>query len=240
MSESNSLPDKWLKAEIVGKVSAGLLIPLVILIAGSWLTSQQEKVADARMNSDRVAQLLTHLASEDPQERILAVQTLQYHQATHDMPPEIVESLVTVAATDDVEVAAAAIAVLGKEKQPEIERKRLLLELLGPMMIHLDRTRSYFEVWNDRNTVLATGVIHDSNKAVRSLLIDKAELIPQDLVNDAIALVEHYDAWLVEYERVQRERDTPYVFVGPKGFPFPKDAEKRFRERYEQLVQISN
>jgi len=237
MSESSSLPDRWLKAEIVGKISAGLLIPIVILIAGAWFTRQQEEVADARRNSDRVAQLLTHLASEEPQERILAIQALSYHQAIHDMPPEIVESLVTTAATDDVNVAAAAITVLGTEKQPEIERQRLLLELLGPMMIHFDRTRSSFEVWSGRTTFLATGVIHDSNKAVRSLLINKAELIPQDLVMDAIALVEHYDAWLLEYKRVQREQDTPYVFVGPQGFPFPKDSEKRFRERYDQLVQ---
>ena len=85
MSENRSLPDRWLKAEIVGKISAGLLIPIVILIAGTWFTRQQEDVADARMNSDRVAQLLTHLASENPQERILAVQALSYHQATHDI-----------------------------------------------------------------------------------------------------------------------------------------------------------
>lgn len=239
MSNSSQLSVKWQKAEVVGKVTAGLLIPLVILIAGGWFSCQQERTADERRNSDRVAQLLKHLASGQPRERILAIQALRYHQTVHDLPEEIVAALFTVAASDDVEVAAAAIAALGPDKKAEIERQRLLLELLGPMMIHLDRTKDYFDVWSARNTVLATAVIRDSNEAVRMLLTSKADLIPPDLVDDAIALVEHYDAWIAEYERVQREGDTPYVFVGPKGKPFPNESEARFRARYEQLLSAS-
>lgn len=239
MSNDSQLSVKWQKAEVVGKILAGLLVPLVILIAGGWLSYQQEKTADKLRNSDRVAQLLEYLASDLSRERILAVQVLRYHQATHNLPKELVGSLVTVAATDDVEVAALATAALGPEWTAEIERHRLLSELLAPMMLHLDRTKDYFQVWSAKNTVLATKVIHDSNKAVRTLLTSKAELIPPDLVDDAIELVVHYDAWFAEYERVQRERDTPYVFVGPKGKPFPTKSEARFRKRYEELVSAT-
>lgn len=226
----------WKKTEVVGRVMAGLLIPVMILVAGWWFADRQEKAADALRNSDRIARLLAHLASDSTRERILAVEILRYHQETHDVPAEIVEALVTVAATDDVEVASAAMVALGPERKKEIQRRQLLLERLGPMIIHLDRTKDYFSVWNARNTVLATSVIHESNRAVLALLTAKAELIPSDLVDDAIALVEHYEAWLAEYDRVQRERDTPYVFVGPKGKPFPVSAEARFRARYDELA----
>jgi hypothetical protein len=236
MSDSSQLSLRWQKAQIIGNFSGGLLIPIVILIAGAWLTHQQGMIADERQNSDRVAQLLQHLGSIQPRERILAIEALRYHQTAHALPDQIVGALIAVAASDDVTVAAAASAVLGADKKSEIERKRVLLELLGPMMIHLDRTKDYFEVWSPRNTVLATSVIHDSNKAVRNLLMSHAELIPLDLVDDAIALVEHYDAWFVEYERVRRARDTPYVFVGPTGKPFPRESEARFRARYAELL----
>ena len=66
-------------------------------------------------------------------------------------------------------------------------------------------------------------------------------MIPPDLIPDAIALVKHYDAWMTEYERVQREKDTPHVFVGigENAIPFPRESEQRFRDRYVQLVQGS-
>jgi len=234
--ERNTVPPGWQKAEIVAKIAAALLVPVVILVAGHTLAAQQARTADALQNSDRVADLLGHLASQNPQERILAIQALRFHRDAHAIPEEIVASLLTVAATDNVDVAAAAAAALGTGVQAEIEKQRLLLELLGPMMIHLDRTRNAFRVWNDNNTVLVTGIIRDGNAAVRSLLVDRSELIPSDLVDDAVELLKHYDAWFREYERVRREGDTPYVFVGPKGVPFPTASEERFRKRYESLV----
>jgi hypothetical protein len=239
MGEHSSLPSRWQKAEVLGTVFGGLLIPVVILVAGHQLAEQQAHAADARRNSDRVAELLSHLASANPHERVLAIQALRYHHDTHELPEQIVASLVTVAATDSAEVGAAAVAALGSSMQPEIERNRLVLELLGPMMIHLDRTGGAFQVWQENNTILVTGIIRNGNSAVRRLLIEKAHLIPRDLVDDAAELLRHYDAWFIEYGRVQKKKDTPYVFVGPKGFPFPTASEQKFRERYAELVAES-
>ena len=75
--------------------------------------------------------------------------------------------------------------------------------------------------------------------ASRKLLLEKAHLIPRDLVNDAAELLRHYDAWFLEYERVQKKRDTPFVFVGPQGFPFPTASEEKFRKRYAELVDAT-
>jgi hypothetical protein len=53
--------------------------------------------------------------------------------------------------------------------------------------------------------------------------------------------VEHYDRWLEEYARVRDEQnpdlDSPFVFAGPKGFPFPTDAEMHFHEAFRNYWQ---
>jgi hypothetical protein len=75
---------------------------------------------------------------------------------------------------------------------------------------------------------------------IRNLLVEKGLLIPGNLQPDALKLIEHYDAWLREYDRVRpggvRDPNVPWVFVGPQGVPFPVESEKRFMELYEELT----
>lgn len=53
-----------------------------------------------------------------------------------------------------------------------------------------------------------------------------------DLVT-AGRLIEHYDRWLKEYEKDRAAQnlnlDAPFIFVGPQGYPVPRDAEERFK-----------
>jgi hypothetical protein len=55
-------------------------------------------------------------------------------------------------------------------------------------------------------------------------------------LQDAARLVEHYDRWLEEFEAVRESKkpnlDEAFVFVGPKGYPFPSDSETRFKEAF--------
>jgi hypothetical protein len=80
----------------------------------------------------------------------------------------------------------------------------------------------------------------ERNKRMRGLLISKFFLIPTDLREDAEKLVAHFDAWLDEYQAVRpggvRDKDKPFVFVGPKGMPFPSDSERRVLDRYDELM----
>jgi hypothetical protein len=75
--------------------------------------------------------------------------------------------------------------------------------------------------------------------AARDLLRRKAQLVSTQLTADARKLIEHYDRWLEEYEKLRGgatpDTTTAFVFVGPEGFPFPREAERRFRERASDL-----
>lgn len=118
-------------------------------------------------------------------------------------------------------------------------REKVLAELLGPMIMQLDRTRRAFDRWKSKNVYLETKVIREGNLTIRDLVLTKGHLIPPDLLVDAGRLAEHYDRWLEEFEQVrggtEPALDQPFVFVGPKGFPFPSDAERRFTERFNTL-----
>ncbi|MDP2354753.1 MAG: hypothetical protein Q8M31_01670 [Beijerinckiaceae bacterium] len=119
-------------------------------------------------------------------------------------------------------------------------KESALHELFGPIYMQLDRTRRAFERYNARNTYLEAKVLKEGNEVVRNLLLSKGHLIPPHLLEDAGRLVEHYDRWLEEFDR-QRRADQPelgstFVFAGPAGYPFPKDADDRFRAECRRLI----
>jgi hypothetical protein len=112
-------------------------------------------------------------------------------------------------------------------------------ELLGPMTLQLDRTNRAFQRYRGKNDYLEAKVLREGNLTIRDLLLGKAHLIPPDLLDDAGRLVEHYDRWLEKFEELRGEKspklNEQFVFVGPDGYPFPGDAEMRFRQRYREL-----
>ncbi len=122
-------------------------------------------------------------------------------------------------------------------------KQQILFELLGPMVMQLDRTNRAFKRWNAENLYLEANVVREGNLVLRDLLLAKGHLIPPELMPHASALVEHYDAWLEEFDRVRKNATPPegaatrFVFVGPKGYGFPHEAEAQFRAEFRKLQQ---
>jgi hypothetical protein len=118
-------------------------------------------------------------------------------------------------------------------------KERAVSELLGPMYIQFDRTRRAFDRWGELNLFLEAKVIFVGNITIRDLLLTRAHLIPPDLREDAGKLIEHYDRWLEEFEKLRGTKDpdlaTPFTFAGPAGFPFPSDAEEKFKVAFSKF-----
>ncbi|ACU07824.1 hypothetical protein FIC_01376 [Flavobacteriaceae bacterium 3519-10] len=127
------------------------------------------------------------------------------------------------------------------QKSGHAWKEKAISELFGPLCFQLSRTQSAFNRYKAKNLFLEAEVLKNSNQKIRDLLLEKSYLIPPDLTEHAKNLVEHYDVWLEEFNRLRegenQAQDKNFVFVGPKGFPFPKTAEKKFREKYEELWQ---
>jgi len=124
-------------------------------------------------------------------------------------------------------------------KSNYVWKERTLAELLGPLYMQFCRTYDAFRRYNAGNLYLEAKILREGNQKIRDLLLEKTYLIPIDLQEDARKLVEHYDIWLEEFDKLRgdshKDLSEKFVFVGPKGYPFPKEAEKRLKDRYNQI-----
>ena len=118
-------------------------------------------------------------------------------------------------------------------------KEKALAELLGPVNILLNRTVRAFNRYNANNIYLEAKVLKEGNETIRNLLLEKSYLIPNELLMEADNLIEHYDRWLEEYDKVRNTTNpdlkTPFVFVGTKGFPFPKISADKFQLVYNKI-----
>lgn len=109
--------------------------------------------------------------------------------------------------------------------------------LLGPMYIQFDRTRRAFRRYTARNSYLEAQVLKEGNVAIRDLLLTHPHLIPPELLSHAGQLVEHYDRWLEEFDRVRGSEafDQKAEFVFSRAFPFPQESERKFSETFQSM-----
>lgn len=119
-------------------------------------------------------------------------------------------------------------------------RQRSLAELFGPIVIQLERTRRALRRWNKHSPYLEARIVKTGNEKVLEILLTRGDLIPADLMSDAAEFIEHCDAWLEEFDRWRAQKeagadDPTFIFMGPSGHPFPREAERRFRERLDSL-----
>jgi hypothetical protein len=116
---ANGPRDGWGRFDITAKALSSVLLPLIILWAGNSYTKQQKqaddarleqekKADDARRDTDRVTLLLTHLASTNPKERIIAVKFIEYLSQAHQFPEGLLPGLLSVVNDEDESVAHAA------------------------------------------------------------------------------------------------------------------------------------
>ena len=118
-------------------------------------------------------------------------------------------------------------------------KEKSVSELLGQICMQFNRTKSAFNRYNTTNLFLEARVLKDGNEKIRDLLLAKAHLIPNELIEDANQLIEHYDVWLEEFDK-QRNAENPnldqkFVFAGPRGFLFPKKSEQNFVKKYQEM-----
>jgi hypothetical protein len=223
-----------------------LLIPVLLFIFGQLFLRSKERSDTVRQNALQLAAFLEHLSSESKERRKLALLALAHMRDAKIFPRILLEAVQSIAARDDPEVAAVALLASGAAHPAEglsQKDRALLLEVLLPAKVHFERSRQAFQHWIENRPKTPNLEIEDaikaSNTAISTLLRTKWHLLPSDLQEDALRLLKHYDAWLAEYDRLRpggvRDPNVPYVFVGPQGFPFPVEAERRFLARCAAL-----
>lgn len=124
-------------------------------------------------------------------------------------------------------------------KSSYVWKEKTVSELLGLINIQFNRTKRASDRYTDTNLFLEAKVLKEGNQTIRNLLLEKAYLIPSELMKEANDLIEHYDVWLEEFNK-QRDAENPnlnqkFIYAGPQGFLFPRKAEKKFKDKYQEL-----
>lgn len=118
-------------------------------------------------------------------------------------------------------------------------KEKSISELLGPINIQLKRTKRAYDRYNSQNLYLEANVLKEGNKIIRDLLLNKSYLIPNEIQLDAELLIEHYDRWLEEFNKIRNDKkpdlEKEFVFVGPSGYPFPSKSAETFQKMYLQI-----
>jgi len=111
-------------------------------------------------------------------------------------------------------------------------------ELLGPLCMHFRSARAAYQDYlaNGRSFLWANS-LRRLNSAARLLLLAKGHLLPDELQEDATALIRHYDVWLTLWDDLA-EHNRPALddaFVFETRVSYPGDAEDRLRGLYDKL-----
>lgn len=118
-------------------------------------------------------------------------------------------------------------------------KQQSLSELLGPLVMHFERTMSAYKRWDGKNLFLEAQIVRQGNQTIRDTLLAKGHLIPPHLIPHATKLVVHYDVWMEAFDRIRGQTspaaDTHFVFAGPAGYPFPREAEAAFKAEFTRL-----
>ena len=135
------------------------------------------------------------------------------------MLAEIVTSIITMILSSGIAATIVSIISIKRTKQIEenireaseknIEefkstrekKEEMLSELIGPVVMHLHRTSRAFNRYKEKNEFLEAEVLYKGNLAIRDILLNKGYLLDKKMIKHAIDLIEHYDAWMEEFER---------------------------------------
>lgn len=122
-------------------------------------------------------------------------------------------------------------------------KKDALSKLLGTLLMELGRNKATFKRYLDikhqdeYGMAYLEGVFKSSAEKIINMLVTHASLMPLDLTQDALKIIEHYDVWLEQYKRHRTEKETQekFIFAGTIGYRFPEDSEKRIIAYYKIL-----
>jgi len=132
-----------------------------------------------------------------------------------------------------------------------LERERInrewkemtLSSLLGPLVMHLIRTDAlshlYKSTFHEKTkSYFHAQLMRESNKAVRSLILANAHLLPSALLTHAQQLIKHYDVWLARFdekEALEKPGPESTFDMGFVEVRFPVAARDAFLQEYASL-----
>ena len=174
-------------------------------------------------------------------------------------------SLVTLRKTREIEegVRRSSEQVLTEFLSRREAKEKILNDLIGPVVMNLHRTAQAFKRYSCASTetsvqdedmsgkgsfgqaskwaqpdtrYLEVEILKRANENIRDILLAKGYWLDGELLEHSIELIEHYDAWLEEWDKRRSNGSKEgKVWAGPQGYPFPIEAEAAFIKECKRI-----
>ena len=113
-------------------------------------------------------------------------------------------------------------------------------KLSAPLYFYMMLSRRAYDKYLQNKILLHALNIFSANEKIVQLLESQPTLIPDELLPDAIELINHYSIWMNQFREFRQQQPFAlkdiFVFHHIDNLSaFPKDAERRFLEYHQQL-----
>lgn len=142
-------------------------------------------------------------------------------------------------------------------------KEKVLNEVIGPVVMNLHRTAQAFRRYSSASSetdveeegisgkgsfgeaskwaqpdtrYLEVEILKRANENIRDILLAKGYWLDGELLEHSIRLIEHYDAWLEEWDKRRSSgAKEGKIWAGPQGYPFPIQAEAAFIKECKRI-----
>jgi len=114
--------------------------------------------------------------------------------------------------------------------------------LLHPLYFFMQLSRTAYAKYSANKILVHAEAIRRANRKVYKLLIEKTSYIPDELQNDILQLLNHYDIWFTQFKKHKKKLKPSlgdeFIFNQlDNQSAFPKAVEEKIFTYYEQLKQ---
>ena len=130
-------------------------------------------------------------------------------------------------------------------KKNNVNDRLLLTELLSPLEFLLRLSGMAYDKYMVNKIYLHALNIRKANEMVYQLLLDKIHFIPAEIQNDCIALLNHYDGWMLQFKDEEQKRKPSlkdeFIFYRiDDQMAFPRLSEQRIFELIKKINKQKN
>jgi len=121
-----------------------------------------------------------------------------------------------------------------------ITKEEQFIRLISPVNFFLHLSRKAYAKYLANKIFLHAKNIRAANQKIYNLLEELPAYLPEELVDDAIELINHYGIWMAQFDEWKKGNSPKladlFVFYHlDDQSAFPKDAEQHFFDYYKNL-----
>lgn len=130
-------------------------------------------------------------------------------------------------------------------KKNNLDDRLTFDQFLVPVNFLLRLSAKAYEKYMVNKIYLHALNIRKSNEMVYQLMINNLSLIPDDLQNDCILLLNHYDCWMHQFREEEEKRkplltDEFIFYRADEQVAFPRLSEEKILETYKKWRKQKN